>query len=162
MNDLKQVLSKLGFQNLNTYLQSGNLVFESELTSCAAIEKIVVDAILDGFGFDIKVKVIDKENFQRSFSNNPFTESPGVDIKQLYYIHLMGKADMDTFTALQNDQKYPEIMSLKGELIYVQYLNGYGRSKLHGNVFERKLKLSATARNHNTMKNLCQMLAVLE
>ena len=85
-----------------------------------------------------------------------------IDTKQLYYIHLMGQADLTVFEQLQNDEKFPEQMSLLGEVIYVRYVNGYGRSKLHGGIFEKKLKVSATARNHNTMKHLSQMLDSIE
>lgn len=162
MADLKNALSNLKLKNLTTYLQSGNLVFESETKTCADLENLIANNILKVFGFDVKVTVIDKEKFLRLFSNNPFAKIPGIDLKQLYYIHLMGKPDIETFTAIQNDQRFPEKMSLHKDVIYVHYLNGYGRSKLHGSVFEKKLKLSATARNHNTMKNLSEMLTSLK
>ncbi len=158
MTDLKTALINAGFQHLKTYLQSGNLVFESESTNCGVLEKMISEAVLKGFDFDIKVKVIKKEQFQQAFLNNPFTNNSEIDTKQLYYIHLMGEPDLTVFKLLQNDEKFPEQMSLEGEVIYVHYLNGYGRSKLHGNIFESKLKVSATARNHNTMKQLSHML----
>ena len=158
MADLKLVLADLGFQQLSTYLQSGNLVFEAELTSCIEMEKIIATAISTAFGLEIKVKVIPKDRFQQGFLNNPFTKNRENDTKQLYYIHLMGLADVATFKQLQNDDHFPEQMSLLGEVIYVHYVNGYGRSKLHAGILEKKLKVSATARNHNTMKHLSQML----
>ncbi len=104
------------------------------------------------------MKVIAKEGFQQAFLNNPFTKNSEIDTKQLYYIHLMGHPDLAIFKQLQTDQSIPEQMNLLGEVIYVHYVNGYGRSKLHGGIFEKKLKVSATARNHNTMKHLSQML----
>ncbi|MGB5322492.1 DUF1697 domain-containing protein, partial [Lutimonas sp.] len=136
----------------------GNLVFESEGTSCIEMEKIIAAAILSSFGHDIKVKVIPKDLFQQGFLNNPLTKNIEIDTKQLYYIHLIGLADLTAFKQLQNDDHIPEQMSLLGEVIYVNYVNGYGRSKLHAGVLEMKLKVSATARNHNTMKHLSQML----
>ena len=158
MASLQQVLSDLGFQYLNTYLQSGNIVFDTKPTRCAELEKIISDAIRTGFGFDIKVKVIPKEQFQQIFLNNPFAKNTEIDTKQLYYIHLMGQPDSTVFEQLQADESIPEQMSLFGEVIYVNYVKGYGRSKLHGGVFERKLKVSATARNHNTMAHISRML----
>lgn len=158
MASLQQVLSDLGFQYLNTYLQSGNVVFETELTSRAELETIISDAIRTGFGFDIKVKVIPKEQFQKILLNNPFVQNTEIDTKQLYYIHVMGQPDLTVFEKLKADENIPEQMTLFGEVIYVHYVKGYGRSKLHGGVFERKLKVSATARNHNTMAHLSRML----
>ena len=158
MADLKNILADLGFKHLSTYLQSGNVVFEAESANCNEIEKIISEAVLKGFGHDIKVKVIAKEVFQQAFLINPFTKNSEIDTKQLYYIHVMGDPDLTVFKRLQTDESIPEQMNLLGEVIYVHYVNGYGRSKLHGGIFEKKLKVSATARNHNTMKHLSQML----
>ena len=158
MADLKAELFHLGFQNLGTYLQSGNVVFESDLTSSTALEKLISEEILRGFGFNIMVKVIGKREFQQAYKSNPFFANSEIDTKQLYYIHLKGEPDLDVFMELQNDEKFPEQMNLEGEVIYVNYVKGFGRSKLSGNILERKLKVSATARNHNTMKKLYQML----
>lgn len=162
MAELKAALNKLGLHGINTYLQSGNVVFSSELKNFSELESAIADTVKKSFGFDIKVKVIEKELFQKVFLNNPFTKEPEIDTKQLYYIHLMGQPDLTMFKELQNNEEIPEKMSLEGEVIYVQYVNGYGRSKLHGNIFERKLKVSATARNHNTMKHLSQMLDAID
>jgi uncharacterized protein (DUF1697 family) len=158
MADLKNILVNLGFKQLSTYLQSGNVVFEAESTNGNHLEKIISEAVLNGFGHDIKVKVIPKDRFQQGFLNNPFTKNREIDTKQLYYIHFMGHPDLTVFKRLQTDESIPEQMNLLGEVIYVHYVNGYGRSKLHGGIFEKKLKVSATARNHNTMKHLSQML----
>jgi len=158
MVDLKVALDKIGLYDIKTYLQSGNVVFSSDLESCSKLETAIAEAVHKSFGFDIKVKVIEKESFQKVFLNNPFTNDTEIDTKQLYYIHMMGQPDLAVFKELQKDEKIPEKMSLEGAIIYVQYVNGYGRSKLHGNIFERKLKVSATARNHNTMRNLSKIL----
>jgi len=152
----------MGLYDINTYLQSGNVVFSSELESCNKLETAIADTVHKSFGFDIKVKVIEKDSFQKVFLNNPFMKDTEIDTKQLYYIHLMGEPDVTVFKELKNDEKIPEKMSLEEGVIYVQYVNGYGRSKLHGNIFERKLKVSATARNHNTMKNLSKILDSFE
>lgn len=158
MADLKVALSELGFQNMTTYLQSGNVVFESASPNTASLEKLISGAIYEGFGFDIKVKVIGKKEFQQFYTGNPFLADSSIDTKQLYYIFLKGEPDLEVFRKLQNDERFPEQMSLKGQAIYVNYVKGYGRSKLSGNILERKLNISATARNHNTMKKLYQML----
>ena len=158
MADLKNILAQLDFQQLSTYLQSGNVVFDSKNTDSLELEKFISEAILASFGFDIKVKVIAKDQFQQAFLKNPFVKNSEIDTKQLYYIHLMGHPDVTVFKQLQKDESIPEQMDLIGEVIYVHYVNGYGRSKLHGGIFEKKLKVSATARNHNTMKHLSKML----
>lgn len=158
MTDLKSILSESGLKGISTYLQSGNIVFESALDNCSELEVLISKAIYKGFGFKIKVKVIEKDTFMESFKMNPFLIRSGIDTKQLYYLHLMGVPDVNAFEALQSDPRYPEEMILQGELIYFYYPNGYGRSKLHGGIVEKKIKVSLTARNHNTMKKLATML----
>ena len=162
MNDLKHALLTLGFKQLSTYLQSGNVVFEAESKNCKELEKSISKVIQNTFSFDIKVKVIEKEQFLSAFEENPFIGKSEIDTKQLYYIHLMGAPDLEMLKQLQSDHNIPEKMSLTGEVLYVHYVNGYGRSKIHGNGIERKLKVTATARNHNTMKHLAQMLEKLK
>ena len=158
MADLKNILTDAGLLQVKTYLQSGNLVFNSDQTNKKILENIISEAIQHGFGFQINVKVIEKKVFLSAFLNNPFVNRPGIETKQLYYLHLMGTADQTAFIELQNDPRYSEQMILRGELIYFYYPNGYGRSKLHGSIVEKKIKVSITARNHNTMQQLAKLL----
>lgn len=162
MNDLKSALVGQGIQYLSTYLQSGNLVFTAESNKCDELENKIAGIILQTFSIDIRVKVLEKDQFIAIFLNNPFAKEPEIDTKQLYYIHLMGQADTAMLKKLQSDINIPEKFRLHGDVLYANYVNGYGRSKIHGNILERKLKVSATARNHNTMKHLMQMLEKLK
>ena len=73
----------------------------------------------------------------------------------------MGCPDTDVFRKIKQDINTEEQMSLDGQVIYLYYPNGYGRSKLNNNYFERKLKVSATARNFNTMQKLHDLLIAI-
>ena len=161
MIDLKALLLDLGLQQVKTYLQSGNVIFSSELNDTAELEVQISNAVHKGFGYDIRIKVIEKADFQNIIKSNPFLSSSDIDTKQLYYIHLMGKANLDAYQILEKDVKYPEKMHLIAETLFVHYAQGYGRSKLHGGIIEKKLSVAATARNHNTMKNLGELLNVM-
>ena len=158
MADLKNLLERPEFLNLTTYLQSGNLVFESEIENHHLLETLLADLIKDQYAYDIKVKVIESVRFQKYFLNNPFLNTPDIDTKKLYYIHVLGEAELSVFEEMKNKAKFPEEMFLVDNVIYVLYPNGFGRSKLTGTFIEKNLKLSVTARNYNTMKNLCQKL----
>ena len=158
MVDLKALLNGIGLLEVKTYLQSGNVIFKSDLDQISDLESIISKAINKEFGYDIKVKVIEKKVFQRIVLINPFLNNSEIDTKQLYYIHLMGQPDQNAYSDMKNDTRYPEKMKIIEETLYVHYLQGYGRSKLHGSIIEKKLKIDATARNHNTMKNLGEIL----
>ena len=158
MADLKVLLARTEFLNLTTYLQSGNLVFESEIESHEELENLLVEIIKEHYGYDIKVKVYDASDFQDSYIKNPFLKVEEIDTKKLYYIHVLGQADRITFDAIKTKGNFSEEMFLIDNTIYVYYSNGYGRSKVTGSFFEKNLKLFVTARNNNTMKNLLEKL----
>lgn len=158
MLDLKGMLSRPEFINLTTYLQSGNLIFESEIGNPETLENLITEIIKDHYGYDIKVKIYDALAFKNSFLKNPFLQSEKVDIKKLYYVHVLGEADQKIFETIIQNGNFQEEMFLIDNTIYVNYVNGYGRSKVTGKFFEKNLKLHVTARNHNTMKNLFEKL----
>ena len=162
MADLKVLLDKPEFLNLTTYLQSGNLVFESHIENIEVLENLIADLIKDQYAYDIKVKVYDAVAFKDSYLKNPFLDLEDLDIKKLYYIHGLGTIDPVIFEAIKSKGNFPEEMFLIDSTIYVYYSNGYGRSKVTCSFFEKKLKLYVTARNNNTMKNLLEKLEALK
>lgn len=155
MVDLKQLLSGDKLIDVQTYLQSGNIVFQSKLVEIPEIERLITGIIKNHYNYDIKVKVFSKSSFENSYRNNPFLKRSDLDLKMLYYIHLIGKPNQLDFDKIKMDPRFVEEMYLIEETVYVHYLNGYGRSKLSGATFEKKLNIPVTARNNNTMKNLC-------
>jgi len=158
MLDLKEMLFRPEFTNLTTYLQSGNLIFESEIKNSETLENLIGDIIKEHYGYDIKVKIYESSAFQNSFLKNPFLQSNEVDTKKLYYVHALGKADQAVFEMIKQNGNFQEEMFLIDNTIYVNYVNGFGRSKVTGKFFEKNLKLQVTARNFNTMKNLSEKL----
>lgn len=162
MADLKELIARPEFLNLTTYLQSGNLIFESEIENSEMLASLLAELIKEHYGYDIKVKVLDALAFQDAYLKNPFLKVEEIDAKKLYYIHVLGQADKVTFEALKSKGNFPEEMSLIDNTIYVYYANGYGRSKVTGSFFEKNLKLFVTARNNNTMKNLLEKLEHLK
>lgn len=162
MADLKVLLARPEFLNLTTYLQSGNLVFESEIESNESLEILLNEIINEHYGYYIQVKVYDALAFKETYIKNPFLAIEQIDTKKLYYIHVLGKADKATFEAIKSKGNFPEEMFLIDNTIYVHYSNGYGRSKVTGSFFEKNLKLFVTARNNNTMKNLLEKIENLK
>ncbi|UCE93438.1 MAG: DUF1697 domain-containing protein [Flavobacteriaceae bacterium] len=88
--------------------------------------------------------------------NLEYLQTYFIDVKKLYYINLFGSLSSEDFDKLIERDRFSEEMVLgkTGQIIYVLYNNGYGRSKLTHRYFENKLKVFVTARNHNTMTKL--------
>ena len=161
MAELKQALSTLGFKNVVSYIQSGNLIFESDLNSVSELKVMIERKIKEIFDLDVHCFVYSKIEFQNNFKNISFIKDPEVNTKGLYFIHLEKKPDPGLYASISENKTYTEEMELNGNMIYVNYINGAGRSKLSNKVFETKLKMKATARNFNTMKHLNDSLTLL-
>lgn len=158
MADLKNTLSAIGLVNPETYLQSGNIIFESDDLNTESLQRVIEESIRASFGFEVPVLVYSKTDFQSIFLNNPFVNEPKVDRKKLYYILLKSQPEQAVFDRIRSGRNFLEEMRLVGKVIYMNYVGGYGRSQVGVNFFERKLDQTATARNYNTMRNLNEKL----
>ncbi len=158
MKELQHSISSLGFSAVITYLQSGNVVFRSELNDILEIENQICSIIKSDFGFDVPVFVLRKKDFLKINSNNPFGHNSDFDIKKIYTVFLKAEADKNTFQDIATNPVFSEKMVLKEKVIYMYYENGYGKTKVHTNFFETKLKTIATTRNWNTVQKLESLL----
>ena len=85
MEELRELYESLGFQNVQTYVQSGNVIFESVETDVGEISTRIEKKIKRVSGFDVPVFVRTKSEFQRLIENTPF---PGKDTTKLHVAFL--------------------------------------------------------------------------
>lgn len=83
MVELKQLFNDLGFNEVTTYIQSGNVIFQSEELATNKIEQIIIEAIEKKFGYSIKVLVLTKNDLKTIFESNPFIQRENIDITKL-------------------------------------------------------------------------------
>lgn len=161
MDDLKAVVSKCGFTDVRHYVQSGNLVFSGGGTT-DAITKKLEHACKRAFAFDVDIMVMDADSFRAEVAACPFAdgESPKgkLDPKFLQLAFLKGEPDTDHITELFAAYDGPEMIALKGRTIHIYFTEGSGRSKLTSLLTDKKLGVTATARNWNTVQKLLGML----
>lgn len=157
MAKLKATYEALGFKRVRTYLQSGNAVFDAKkadpLTHTAAIEK----RIAKDFGFDVSIVVKTTEVWSKITAANPFLHLKGVDPKFMLatiFSNPSARTTLDDLTLPAGDH---EEVQLVGEVIYLCAPNGYGKTKLTNQYFEKIFGVPATTRNWNTMLALEQM-----
>ena len=157
MELLRKMMEKLGFEKVKTYIQSGNLVFQSNLNSTDKLEEIIKTEILKKFGFDVQIQVLQPEALSSALEQNPFLKDESLDIKQNYFAFLHEKPTKENWKILKNFNLNGELIELGDKVLFIHYPNGAGKSKLTTNLIESKLKVSATARNLNTTKKLVEM-----
>lgn len=158
METLRKVLEDYGYQNVKTYIQSGNVMFDSSENSAEMLENQIHDLIEKHFGFDVAVIVINQEILESVSINNPYLKEKEIDLKKLYITFLGSDPSEETTEQLKKANFEPDEISIKGRVVFMKYNNPAGNSKLTNKLIESKLKVKATARNWNTTLKLLELL----
>lgn len=157
MTDLKILFQKLGFSEVASYIQSGNIIFICNEMNILKLERQIEQAIEKAFGFQVPVIVLTQSKLQKIVSENPFKAFNEDDTSKIYYVFLKDvpqKAAVELF----NKTKYEnERFFIQGDYIYLKCLAGMGKAKLTTNIFEKRLGIEATARNHKTTLKLLEL-----
>lgn len=153
MADLRDLLSKSGFENVQTYIQSGNVILESS-ENANSIENKIQKAILAQFGFEVLVMAKTRPDLERMFANCPFSE----DKKKASYFLMLHQTPKDDLVKTASEIVYKaDEYQIIDDCLYLFCDKGMGKSKFNVNYFERTLKTFATARNYNTMLKLLSL-----
>jgi uncharacterized protein (DUF1697 family) len=157
MKALRTVFEDLGYRNVRTYLQSGNVVFEGDSRGPKDLSGGVEGALSKTFGFKIPVIIRTQSELQRVAGGNPFP-TEGVVLSTLHVAFLAERPSPKVVKELDPDRSPPDEFRVKGREIYLRFPNGAGRSKLTIGYLEKTLGTIGTARNWNTVTNLVQLM----
>ena len=157
MSRLKELMIKLGFVDVQTHIQSGNLVFKYKGTNSGVIADTIKNGIADEFGFDVEVLVLQRNEFQRIIEKNPYSIKEASNKKLLYYVFLIDTPDSEAANKLSSEVYVGEEFAITNECIFLHCMAGYGKAKCNNNYFEKKLQVRATTRNYNTVKTLLEL-----
>jgi len=158
MKGLVEILEGLGYKNIQTYIQSGNVVFDSELFITANKTALIQNIIEKQYGFKPQVLYLDSEDLNQAIKNNPFPTEIG---KILHFSFLEKTSEAVDFKQLNELKTTTEEYKLQGKVFYLFAPDGIGRSKLAAKV-EKNLGVNATARNWNTIAKLNHLIEVNE
>ena len=157
MADLKALYVSLGFCDVLTYIQSGNVIFSSEL----GVDKIVTlieKAINKQYGFEVPVQVREVEVFEKLIVECPFREFDLVEEGTRVMVTFLAKLPSEeNVVKLMTYVKEPERLVLHGRQIYLHCPNGYGKTKLSNTFIEKKLGVTATTRNWKSVVKLYEL-----
>ena len=154
MADLKAALESLDyFTDVVTYIQSGNIVLSSKL-GAKEVEEAIHKLIQTQFGYDVPVLAVRSDYLKQVLDNNPYDKE---DDKKQYFMFLYSDPEVDINSVI-NAADYPnEGFQLGNKVIYFYFQLGAGKAKLSNNTLEKKLKITATTRNRNTVKKLIEL-----
>jgi uncharacterized protein (DUF1697 family) len=161
MADLRAALEESGLRGVETYVQSGNVVCETDDGDAVAHARLVHEAIAGRFGYHVDVLTLTAAELSAAAAGNPFLAggAPPADEKILHVTFLQAPAEAAAFAALSLPAAGDEaaVLSPDGRRIYLRLPYGYGRTKLNNAWFERALMTRATTRNWRTVVALAGM-----
>jgi len=160
MSALVSMYERLGLTRVRTYVQSGNVVFESDESQAGSLKLRIEAQIQKTFNYEVPVIVRRPEDLQRILGGNPFLRRDGVIIEQLYVTFLDGEPATVGLKGLPNPNADGDEFVLGEQELFLWCPNGFGRTKLNNNFFERKLKVAATTRNWKTVTALQEMVGL--
>ncbi|WP_432221362.1 DUF1697 domain-containing protein [Flavobacterium sp. TMP13] len=157
MDALKTTLENIGFQNVQTYIQSGNVFFDSEAENAASLGFKIKQEIFKTFGHEVPVLIISKADLESCLKNNQYLKEKEVDVKKLYVAFISLTLKTENINDLKISQFKPDEAYIDGNKIFIKYAVGAGKTRLDQKYIEKKLNLTATIRNWNTVSTLMQM-----
>jgi uncharacterized protein (DUF1697 family) len=158
MADLAALYESLGFANVRSYIQSGNVVFEAEAGKAKKIIQDIEQAIKKRYGFAVPVLIRTRAEMRATINANPFLKEKNIDNSKLHVSFLERAPEKSVVRAFNPGPLGEDRYVIKGRDIYLYCPGGYGKTKLSNTFLEKQFGVSATTRNWKTVNVLNDLL----
>jgi uncharacterized protein (DUF1697 family) len=162
MDALKTLYESLGLRNVQTYIQSGNVIFGTEARDLVRLAKRIENGIERTFGFRSAVIIRTASDLRDVIGRNPFATRPGIDSRKLLVTFLASHPDEEARDLFLKVKVDPEEFRIDGRELYIYFPNGMARPKLSPALVDKTLKTAGTGRNWNTVTKLLEIAERLE
>lgn len=157
MDVLKKLFADIGCANIQTYIQSGNVVYQFKKTDTKKLDTLIKKEIEKQFGFEVPVITLLYEELKKIASANPFLSDKSKDTSFFHVTFLAEKPQTVNIDKIKSEHYQPDQFQSIDKAIYLYCPYGYGNTKLSNNFFESKLKVAATTRNWKTTNELISL-----
>ncbi len=152
MVELKTLFEDLGYQKVTTYLQSGNVVFETASDVMSREEGTrISQAIMTEYGYEVPVLVVPGSYLEKTKNENPYCELGTFDTNSLYVTFLFSEPEETHRKDIVVPKNEQGLFKIAQQNVYIYCSNGYGKTKINNQYFENKLHVRATTRNWKTI-----------
>lgn len=151
---LRALYESMGFSNVSSYIQSGNVTFTSASCDKKRMTGTIAENITKKFGVEINVLIKSKAELRNIIEENPYTEIAHKNLSKLHITFLQNQASKSAMLQLNKILLDSDEFFAAKDVIYLYCPNGYGRTKLTNTHLERILGVSATTRNFKTIYTL--------
>lgn len=154
MRDLAVMFEEAGCENVRTFIQSGNVIFNSASSVSRRLAGVVASRIEERFGYKAPVVLRTAQQLREVVSNNPFPHAEDI----LHVMFLADLPDAAKSAALDPNRSSPDRFIVRGRDIYLHLPNGAAKTKLSNAWFDSKLSTVSTLRNWRTVTKLLAMM----
>lgn len=154
MEALKTIFEKLGFRNVRTYIQSGNVIFETVKSKPETLQSKIEKSLEKTLGYAVTVIIRTMQDLENVVNKYPFSKVKGNENGRVYVSFLTREPDKAGIKELVTLNSDNEMFHFDGNNVYTLLTKGFGDSLLGKNIFEKKLKVRATTRNWQTVNKL--------
>jgi uncharacterized protein (DUF1697 family) len=155
MKDLRALFEAAGCADVQTYIQSGNVVYSADTALAGAVPERLSAAIERAFGLQVPITTRTAAELRTVAEGNPFL--PGVDPKWLHVVFLADRPAPERVAALDPNRSPPDEWLVRGREIYLHLPHGMGKSKITSAWLDSRLATMSTARNWRTVLTLLEM-----
>jgi len=156
MDDLKAVFAELGFENVKSYINSGNLAFDTKKTTESKLINKIEDAVESNFGRRVHIMIREQREIERILKNNPF-DGQYESHKHMHVLFLKEPMPVEKAKLLQQSALPGEKYDVRDREIYNLLPNGVAGSLLTKGFFEKKPAVPYTGRNWRTVEKLAEL-----
>lgn len=160
MEHLRKLMEANGFNNVATYIQSGNVVFDIDETDKAKVGRAVEVLLYKEYGYDVFTFILNEADLKNAINNNPYTkpEPEPSGIKKYFTTFLSGDATTQGIDQMKKYNRSDDEFKALGNVMYLKLSQSAADSKLSNSFIESKMGLKSTTRNWNTTLKLLEML----
>jgi uncharacterized protein (DUF1697 family) len=157
MKELKSLFEALNFQEVSTYIQSGNVLFRAEPTDPQVLAARIESQLLDQYHFQVPVLIRTAGDLQAAMGRNPFLQQSNIEADKLHITFLADIPAQARIDQVASGQYDPDEYHISGREVFLYCPQGYGRTKLNNTFLEKKLGVTATTRNLKTVRQLISL-----
>jgi len=157
MADLRALLEGLGYTDVMTYIQSGNVIFNSLEEDRDKLENRISGAIKNHYGFEVPVLVKTRTEINKILDKNPYNDHGDLASNKIYFVLLKEIPENKNIEATSTIFFENEKFEITPECVFLRCALGAGKAKCNINFFESKLKVTTTSRNYRTMTKLLEL-----
>ena len=157
MADLRTALEAIGLDDVRTYIVSGNVVFRSRRSDASALTREIEAAIGRRFGFPVAVVLRTAAEMRTVLAADPIPDGSAADPAHRYAVFLLADPSPERLAGIDPAAVAPDVFVAGDRVIHAWYKGGLQASKLAGQLTDRGLGVTATARNWNTVRKLVEL-----